>query len=302
MHPPNVLNSDLYETGVLIVDGGVELTPARLSSLERYVSSGGGVLVFLGEGLDPAVYGHGFFSDVFGCSITARRGMPDRKTSFHRLDQVDYEHPVFRFDGRSAESMSTGAVRFYASYAVEADRGARVIARFMDGTPAILEGRSGSGRALLVASDVNTGWSDLALRSAFVPFMHRGVRYLHPAVTVAEGGFLAGHPVVQPLIGFPANADLYLEYPAGRSETVNSRIGRSGITVEVPDAKQPGVYTLRDGDAVVQAFAVNPDTRESDLARFTPVRAAGFLGYGTYLVLKDLDGSPDVLPRRDHQR
>ena len=291
----DVLNSDLYETGVLIVDGGVELTPARLSSLERYVSSGGGVLVFLGEGLDPAVYGHGFFSDVFGCSITARRGMPDRKTSFHRLDQVDYEHPVFRFDGRSAESMSTGAVRFYASYAVEANRDARVIARFMDGTPAILEGRSGSGRALLVASDVNTGWSDMALRSAFVPFMHRGVRYLHPAVTVAEGGFLTGHPVVQPLIGVPANADLSLEYPTGRSETVNSRIGRSGITVEVPDAKQPGVYTLRDGDAVVQAFAVNTDTRESDLARFTPVRAAGFLGYGTYLVLKDLDGSPDVL-------
>ena len=291
----DVLNSDLYETGVLIVDGGVELTQARLASLERYISSGGGVLVFLGEGVDPAVYGHAFFSDVFGCSITARRGMPDRKTSFHRIDQVDYEHPVFRFDGRSAESMSTSAARFYASYAVKADRGARVIARFMDGTPAILEGRSGSGRALLVASDVNTGWSNLALRSAFVPFMHRGVRYLHPAVTVAEGGFLAGHPVVQPLIGVPANADLNLEYPAGRSETVNSRIGRSGITVEVPDAKQPGVYTLRDGDAVVQAFAVNPDTRESDLARFTPVRAAGFLGYGTYLVLKDLDGSPDVL-------
>lgn len=291
----DVLNSDFYETGVLIVDGGVELTSARLSSLQRYVSSGGGVLIFLGEGLDPAVYGHGFFSDVFGCSITARRGMPDRKTSFHRLDQVDYEHPVFRFDGRSAESMSIGAVRFYASYAVEADRGARVIARFMDGTPAILEGRSGSGRALLVASDVNTGWSNLALRSAFVPFMHRSVRYLHPAVTVAEGGFLAGQPVVQPLIRFPANADLYLEYPTGRSETVNSRIGRNGITVEVPDAKQPGVYTLRDGGAVVQTFAVNPDTRESDLARFTPVRAAGFLGYGTYLVLKDLDGSPDVL-------
>ena len=291
----DVLNSDLNETGVLIVDGGVELTTARLSSLERYVSSGGGVLVFLGEGLDPAVYGHGFFSDVFGCSITARRGMPDRKTSFHRLDQVDYEHPVFRFDGGSAESMSTGAVRFFASYAVDAASGARVIARFMDGTPAILEGRSGSGRALLVASDINTGWSDLALKSAFVPFMHRGVRYLHPSVAMAEGGFLAGHPVVQPLIGFTANADLYLEYPSGRTETVNSRTGRNGITVEVPETKQPGVYTLRDSDAVVQAFAVNPDTRESDLARYTPVRAAGFLGYGTYLVLKDLDGSPDVL-------
>lgn len=291
----DVLNSDLYETGVLIVEGGVELTPARLSSLERYVSSGGGVLVFLGEGLDPAGYNHGFFTGLFGCSITGRRGLPDRKTSFHRLDQVDFEHPVFRFDSRSSESLSTGAVRFFASYAVDAGIDARVIARFADGSPAILEGRSGSGRALLIASDVNTGWSDLALRSAFVPFMHRGVRYLHPSVTVAEGGYLAGNPIAQPLVRFPANTDLYLDYPSGRTETVHSRIGRNGVTVEIPDTGQPGVYTLRDGADVVQAFAVNPDTRESDLARFTPAEAAGFFGDGARVVLVDPDGTPDVL-------
>ena len=291
----DVLNSDLYETGVLIVEGGVELTPSRLSTLERYVSSGGGVLVFLGEGLDPAGYSHGFFTGLFGCSITGRRGLPGRKTSFHRLDQVDFEHPVFRFDSRSSESLSTGAVRFYASYAVDAGIDARVIARFADGTPAILEGRSGSGRALLIASDVNTGWSDLALRSAFVPFMHRGVRYLHPSVTVAEGGYLAGNPIAQPLVRFPANTDLYLDYPSGRTETVHSRIGRNGVTVEIPDTGQPGVYTLRDGADVVQAFAVNPDTRESDLARFTPAEAAGFFGDGAQVVLVDPDGTPDVL-------
>ena len=291
----DVLNSDLYETGVLIVEGGVELTPARLSSLERYVSSGGGVLVFLGEGLDPAGYNHGFFTRVFGCSITGRRGLPGRKTSFHRLDQVDFEHPVFRFDSRSSASLSTGAVRFFASYAVDAGIDARVIARFADGAPAILEGRSGSGRALLIASDVNTGWSDLALRSAFVPFMHRGVRYLHPSVTVAEGGYLAGNPIAQPLVRFPANTELYLDYPSGRTETVHSRIGRNGVTVEIPDTGQPGVYTLRDGADVVQAFAVNPDTRESDLARFTAAEAAGFFGDGTRVVLVDPDGTPDVL-------
>ena len=290
----DVLNSDLNETGVLIVDGGVGLTPARLSSLKRYVTSGGGVLVFLGEGLDPAGYGDGFFTDVFGCSIVVRRGMPGRRTSFHRLDQVDFEHPVFRFDGGSGESVSTGAARFYASYAVDAGAGARVIARFMDGTPAVLEGRSGSGRALLVASDLNTGWSDLALRSAFVPFMHRSVRYLHPSVTVAEGGHLAGYPFAQPLIHYRANAGLNLEYPSGRTETVNTRTGRNGITVEVQDTKEPGVYVLRDGDAVLRSFAVNPDTRESDLARYTPVQAAGFFGAGTDVVLMDPGGSPDV--------
>lgn len=290
----DVLNSDLFDAGVLIVDGGVEMTPARLSSVERYVSSGGGVLVFLGAGLDPVVYGHGFFTGVFGCSISERRGTPGRKNSFHRMDQVDFEHPVFRFGGRDAESLSAGEARFYASYAIEAELGARVIARFMDGTPAVLEGRSGSGRALLVASDLNTGWSDLALRSAFVPFMHRSVRYLHPSVTVAEGGHLAGRSIVRTMTEMRANADLSLEYPSGRTETVNARAGRNGITVEVPDTKQPGVYALWDGDAVVQAFAVNPDTRESDLARVSPTEAAGLFGVGAEIVLMDPAGAPDV--------
>ena len=295
----DVLNSDLYDAGVLIVDGGVELTPARLSSLERYISSGGGVLVFLGAGLDRAHYGHGFFSNVFGCSVRGRRGMPDRKQSFLRIDQVDSEHPVFRFAGRTADGLSTSAARFYASFAVEAGQDARVIARFADGTPAILEGRSGSGRALLVATDISTGWSDLALRSVFVPFMHRSVRYLHPSVAVAEVGHLAGNPVAQPLTRSPASDELYLEYPSGHSETVQTRLGGNGITVEVPDTKQSGVYVLRDDASVVQAFAVNTDTRESDLERLVPAQASRLLGVVGPVVLMNPDAVEAVPPRGD---
>ena len=281
----DVLNSDLYESSLLIVDGGVALTPARLSSLERYISSGGGVLMFLGSGLDTAGYGNSFFKNVFGCSIVGRRGTPGQKQTFLRLDQVDHEHPVFHFAGRSTDALSTGAARFYASYTVDAELRAQVIARFSDGTPAILEGRFGSGRALLFASDLNTGWSDLALRSMFVPFMHRSVRYLHPSVAVAEGSYIAGNPVVQPLVLTATNNNLNLEYPSGRLETVNTRVGRHGITVEVPDTKQPGVYLLRDDEVVVRAFAVNPDTRESDLERLPLDQAAGLVGDDASVVL-----------------
>ena len=291
----DVLNSDLNETGVLIVDGGVELTPSRLSSLERYISSGGGVLMFLGSGLDAVGYGNGYFNNVFKISITGSRGSPGQKQTFLRLDQVDHEHPVFHFAGRSADALSTGAARFYASYTVDPALRAQVIARFTDGTPAILEGRYGSGRALLVASDVNTAWSDLALRSVFVPFMHRSVRYLHPTVAVAEGAYLAGDPVVQPLALTTMDNSLNLEYPDGRSEAVNTRVGRLGITVEVPDTKQPGVYRLRDDADVVQAFAVNPDTRESDLDRLSPEQAAGLFGDDVSVVLMNEGSSAGLV-------
>ncbi len=294
----DVLNSDLSDVGVLIVDGGVALSQARLASLARYVSSGGGVLMFLGGGLDPAEYAHEFFADLFDCSIRVGRGTPDEKQHFLRLDQVDREHPVFRFADGSADALPVDAARFYASFVVEAGQNAQVIARFADGTPAILEGRSGSGRALLVATDVNTGWSDLALRSMFVPFMHRSVRYLHPSVTIAEGGYPAGKPISLPLMRFPAQDNLHLEHPSGASEAVTPRRGRNGVAVEIPDTRQPGIYLLWDGRSVLQAFAVNPDTRESDLDRLTPAEAAGLFGEEAEVAVMNPGDSAGVSPDR----
>jgi len=291
----DVLNSDLLEGGVLIVDGGVDLTPARISSLERYISTGGGVLMFLGSGLETGGTGNDFFARVFRSTIAGRKGLPDQKQTYLRLDQVDHEHPVFHFAGRAADGLSTGAARFFASHILDPAIGAQVMARFTDGSPAVLEGRYGSGRAMLVASDIHTAWSDLALRSVFVPFMHRSVRYLHPSVAVAGGSYIAGEPVVQPLTLAAPVDNLSLEMPSGRSEAVNTRIGRLGMTVEVEDTRQPGVYLLRDGAEVLQAFAVNPDSRESDLERLSPEEAASLLGEGVSVVVMN-DGSPAGLP------
>lgn len=275
---PDVLNSDLYEANVLIVDGSVELTPARLSSLERYISSGGGVLIFQGKGLNAVNYGNRFFKKVFGVSIIGRRGTPGQKQPFLRLGQVDYEHPVFHFANHSTDVLSTGAARFFVSYTLDADLGAKVIARFTDGTPAVVEGRYGNGRALLVATDLNAGWSDLVLRSVFVPFMHRTVRYLHPAVGVSKSGFLAGNKLLQPIALTSANTNLRLEYPSGSSELVKSQITRQGIAVEISDTNQSGVYQIRNNEVVSQAFVVNTDTRESDLESFSLEQAAQLLG------------------------
>jgi len=287
----DALNSDFYESNVLIVDGSVELTPARMSSLERYILSGGGVLMFVGNGLTADGYGNSFFEKVFGVSIIGRRGTPGQKLPFLRLGQIDYEHPVFRFANHATDALSTGAVQFYASYILKADLGAQVIARFSDGTPAIVEGRFGHGRALIVASDLNTRWSDLALRSVFVPFMHRNVRYLHPAVGVSEGSFIAGNKLIQPIALTSTVSNLSIEYPSGSTESVSTRVTRQGMTVEISDTNELGVYLLRNNEVVFRSFAVNPDTRESDLDSFSLEQAGRLLGEEVPVVFMDKGSS-----------
>ena len=52
------------------------------------------------------------------------------------------------------------------------------VARFSNGTPALLERASGRGRVLLFASDVDRRWNDFPLHPAFVPFVVESLRYV----------------------------------------------------------------------------------------------------------------------------
>jgi hypothetical protein len=81
-----------------------------------------------------------------------------------------------------------GTVGFSRVVRIDAAPGMRVLARFTDGTPALLEpaaeghdrraDASGGGRVLVFASDLNNRWNDFPLQPSFVPFVHESVRYL----------------------------------------------------------------------------------------------------------------------------
>ena len=71
-----------------------------------------------------------------------------------------------------------GEVAFRGAAAIGEDAGARVLGRFDDGTPALVEHEVGAGRALLFASDLNGAWNDFPRRPGFVPFVHEAVRYV----------------------------------------------------------------------------------------------------------------------------
>jgi hypothetical protein len=90
------------------------------------------------------------------------------------LAATDPRHPIFRPFGTLAANL--GQVRFPRAWRV-APEGWSVIARFSNGTPALLERSLGEGRVLLFASDLDRQWNDFPLHPSFVPFAIETARY-----------------------------------------------------------------------------------------------------------------------------
>ena len=126
---------------------------------------------------------------------------------------------------------------------------AQVIARFSNGTPALVELRVGSGRVLVFASDLNREWNDFPLHPTFVAFVHEMVRYLAAAREAPRDYLVAEAPS-----GVPREPGVFVlqEKPAAG--------GAQGAAARRPRSRR---------------VAVNVDPRESDPTRMT---ASQFVG------------------------
>src|SRR5205823_2109314 len=107
------------------------------------------------------------------------------------LAPADVRHPIFRSFG--AEVASLGLVQF-RSVAHVAGRTCQAIARFTSGDAAVLDCAAGNGRAIVLASDLNSRWNDFPVRASFVPFLDQAVRYLAGTAHRGSEYFVADVP------------------------------------------------------------------------------------------------------------
>jgi hypothetical protein len=82
----------------------------------------------------------------------------------------------------------------------------QTLARFTTGEPALLECAAGSGRALILSSDLDNKGNDFPRHATFLPFLHRALDYLSRPASLSEylaGAVPAGAPVT-PGVGMVA--------------------------------------------------------------------------------------------------
>ena len=155
------------EVVVLIGTQGLD-RPGR-QRLASYAANGGGVMVVAGPTLDPKLV-----ADVLGDSAPlALEPAAPRETSF---SVVDSRHPMFQAFGSVIGTL--GQVRVRQAMHVVETPDVRVLARFADGSAALLEYPLPDGRAIVFASDLNNEWNDFPRRPTFLPFVYELMRYL----------------------------------------------------------------------------------------------------------------------------
>ncbi len=224
---------------VVLSDVG-ELDSKLADALCAYVEKGGSVLIAVGPN-------------------TGRTGtIPLSKEQFSEQRErqsagyVDEANPMLASTGHFENVQFSET----ASFSAKAD--ARVLAKFADGSPLLVEERAGEGRKLIFASTVDNSTNDFALHSSFVPFVVQSARYL-AGMEDNPSSVVSGTPVV-----------LRRDASGGASDVIGPD-GKHDLSLEEAgkalsfDLTRAGFYEVSRADGRRLLMAVHADRRESDL-------------------------------------
>lgn len=249
-----------------------------INSLTSYVRAGGGVMVM------PATSGNGLAQVIRalripGLECTGVSTAPLRNA--FSLDPASFDHPALRAMGAGGAGLSDARFTIRARMAVRDTAGApRVIARFSDGAPAILEAVCGRGRLIVFAFTAAPPGSDLPLKPAFVPLIHQCIAYLaslHADQRMIDTGAAT---VVSLPIG-AAQSPFRITAPSGDAATVRPTLRDAALLLPCPIAQDTGIYRIA-GTGPFQghrdAYAANPKARESDLRKAPPAEIRNLAG------------------------
>jgi hypothetical protein len=179
-----------------------------------------------------------------------------KPASYAMFGEINFRRPIFTAFADPRFSDFT-KIHFwkYARLNPDLIPGARILARFDSGDPALLEVPLGSGRVLILTSGWQPESSQLALSSKFVPLLYSiletsGVPEPLPAQ------YWVGDQVPLTSIEPPVSGPLMIHLPDGSQATIpNQATNFSQTTV-------PGIYTLTGGQRA-KRFVVNLDPAES---------------------------------------
>ncbi len=259
---------------VFLVDPGP--LPAEVwQKLRDYVSSGGGLGVFLGRNADRGVDSFNQPAAQEVLPAAPKRQVRDKEGTTH-LAPRDYQHPMLLALRDLAGGIPWDAFPVFRYWQLgDLAAGARVVVPFNDGAPAIVERPVGKGRVVLVTTSVSDNpnqdpWSLLLSGENAWPFF---------VLANEMAGSLVGGaaPVLNYFAGQTALLELNPEWPF-RSYLLTQPGGLEArlapdlkqFVLTVAATEQPGNYRVQAGGSeggVDLGFSVNLPAAETRLDR-----------------------------------
>lgn len=275
MRADEVTPQQLANVDVVVMANVLELRPDATAALRQAVRGGAGLLITAGDNATSAWNNR--LGDLLPLRVrdvkpVAKRGQVGAELKALTVDTLDLEHPALRLF-RNLPTASLYTARFYTYLLLDGSDDARVLARYSNGAPLLAEKEVGAGRTVILTTTVDRDWSDLAIRSSFLPLMQQLVLHLAGRLDRAlRPSALVGEPWPVDLEATVTRVEV--ETPDGRSLDFDDPLHDGKGPLQITDTGRSGVYTVRKwlegaGAARVGRFAVNPDPRETDPARAT---------------------------------
>ena len=245
--------TSISDYSLVVLNDSGPISPALADTLVKFVDAGGQIIVSTGPRTDVQSFNAAFQRIT---PAVLREAVQTRGGESVAITEVKFDHPIFEVFQESGRLASANVIGYFRS---EPNPNAAVLARFEDGSPALVEGRTGKGRVMLFTSSLGPSWNDLPLTPLYLPFIHQMVRYagareenswygLGQTFTVTKNREVAPPPV---------------DTPAGARLSENRLTPDGDLLVT---AREPGFYRLRYTDHPGFA-AVNVDGAEGDFTK-----------------------------------
>jgi hypothetical protein len=162
--------SGLPEYSLVVLNDAGPISGSLADALMKFVEAGGQVIVSTG----PRTTTDSFNALQRIMPATLREPVQTKAGESVAITNVKFDHPIFEVFQESGRLAAAHVIGYFRS---EPAANATVLARFEDGSPALVESRSGKGRVLLFTSSLGPSWNDLPLMPLYLPFIHQMVRY-----------------------------------------------------------------------------------------------------------------------------
>jgi hypothetical protein len=254
---------------IVILPGLRNIPDEASHALKGFVREGGGLLMFLGQGISANRY-NSEFQGLLPAQLGAVEVAPDGAVGW-RIGEFNTNAGAFAVFTQP-ESGDLAIPQFFKRCALTPAAGATAMAYFEDGLPLVVAGAAGRGQVALVNSSADTSWNDWPKHKTFVPWLHGLGKQLAPRtahrLAPETKQVLTGDDLEFDLAANAPTGRLVLQGPGGQKWPLvadeRSRLHASGSFM-------PGIYSVRDEkDREIQRLAVNLPPHESDLAALQP--------------------------------
>lgn len=274
---------DLRRFDLIVLANVGGLSAALVDRLRQYVEAGGGLLLSAGDNVDPQRYNR----ELGTLLPRAVRGVHQSTGAGGRgpgeglgplKGGAPFLAPLLGAGGEGLRAARTWG------YLVLEPGGARPVVVHLStesGAPLLVEATLGQGRVAMLTTTLDRDWTDLPLRTGFLPLLQELCLHLSGARRASEQlAVTVGSPLQFPIPAGAARAMLLVPDSPPRALGPADLQGHPSLRVD--EAETPGVHRLRSFDAQgallrEEIQVVVSDPAESDLS---PLGAAELRSLG----------------------